>query len=102
MSLASRLDRVKTKARVEGGGHLIDAHAHTVRHRQELEASGVAGCFYCCANFSPAEIEVWVDNDDCALCPCCGIDSVIGDASGYPVADKTFLKEMHQQWFSAC
>jgi hypothetical protein len=48
--------------------------------------------------FNPAEITEWVDDGDTALCPYCGIDSVIGESSGFPITDK-FLKEMHQRWF---
>jgi hypothetical protein len=33
-----------------------------------------------------------------ALCPHCGIDSVIGDASGYEISP-TFLARMHEAWF---
>jgi len=33
------------------------------------------------------------------MCPECGIDSVIGDASGFPIADEAFLKRMHSIWF---
>ena len=102
MSLSSRLERKKQEARTSGRSDLLDAHAHTVRHRKELAASAVAGCFYCCETFAPTEIEDWVDNDDCSLCPRCGIDSVIGDASGYPVSDRQFLKDMHSFWFSTC
>lgn len=89
----------KAQVRAEGRGYILDAHTHTMRHRVELEASATAGCFYCREVFSPAEIDDWVDNDDCALCPRCGIDSVIGEASGFPVADKKFLKEMNEFWF---
>uniref|UniRef100_UPI0035C9A5B5 cytoplasmic protein n=1 Tax=uncultured Sphingomonas sp. TaxID=158754 RepID=UPI0035C9A5B5 len=99
MSFASEHERTKAYARANGRAYLLDAHTHTVRHRAELEASSHAGCFYCCAVFPPAEIEDWVDNDDCALCPRCGIDAVIGDASGFAVADKKFLKEMNEFWF---
>jgi hypothetical protein len=89
----------KAQVRAQGRGHILDAHTHTVRHRLELESSDKAGCFYCCEVYSPTEIEDWVDNDDCALCPRCGIDSVIGAASGFPVTDKKFLKEMNEFWF---
>jgi uncharacterized protein (DUF2235 family) len=89
----------KAEARASGRGYIVDAHVHAAGHRAELEASSKAGCFYCCEDFTPAAIKDWVDNDDCALCPCCGIDSVIGDASGLPVADKKFLKEMNEFWF---
>jgi ribosomal protein S18 acetylase RimI-like enzyme len=33
-----------------------------------------------------------------AVCPYCGIDSAIGDNSGYPIIVE-FLKKMHQHWF---
>lgn len=99
MNFADEHDLKKARIRAEGRGYILDAHTHTVRHRAELEASNQAGCFYCCEVFSPSEIEDWVDNDDCALCPRCGIDSVIGDASNFPVTDKKFIKEMHEFWF---
>jgi hypothetical protein len=34
-----------------------------------------------------------------ALCPKCGIDSVLGSNSGYPVTEIGFLKEMKSYWF---
>jgi hypothetical protein len=76
------------------------AHKHSSCHRDELDRSAVCGCFYCCETCAPAEIEDWCDDEDTALCPTCGIDSVIGSASGYPVAEQPFLKSMHERWFS--
>ncbi len=90
----------KQKMRDEGRGDIVDAHTHAADHRAELERSAVAGCFYCLAVFEPNEIKDWVDDGKCALCPKCGIDSVIGDASGFPIADKKFLHEMNGFWFS--
>lgn len=63
------------------------------------------GCFYCLTVFPPSEIEEWVDADEheirqTALCPNCGIDSVIGSKSGYPMT-KEFLQTMEEHWFSA-
>jgi hypothetical protein len=75
------------------------AHKQTTDHREQVLQSGICGCFYCLGNFAPGEIKDWVDDDKCALCPRCGIDSVIGDAGGYPVADPAFLKAMHVYWF---
>ena len=79
---------------------VIAAHAHSIRHRPEVEASRLAGCFYCRAIYPPAEITEWVDDvtGETAICPRCGIDSVIGDASGYPVTDD-FLTRMNTHWF---
>lgn len=77
---------------------LKKAHSFSSRHRKELESDKVCGCFYCLKIFNPKEIKEWCDNEDTALCPYCGIDSVIGESSGYPITGK-FLKEMHQYWF---
>jgi hypothetical protein len=78
---------------------IITAHRSTSKHRQEIIQSDKCGCFYCFTTFRPMEILEWVDDDTTALCPNCGIDSVIGDKSGYPATDVEFLKQMHFQWF---
>jgi hypothetical protein len=87
----------------------ILAHKHSSRHRPELMASRVCGCFYCLATFPADEIKRWIDdnidpstpkeNGQTARCPRCGIDSVIGDASGYAITDE-LLRQMHEHWFS--
>jgi hypothetical protein len=99
VSFADEHQRKKAQARAEGRGCILDAHAHSSRHRAELDASAAAGCFYCCGVFAPSEIKDWVNGGDCALCPHCGIDAVIGDASGFAASDKKFLKEMNEFWF---
>lgn len=81
----------------------LDAHRHSIRHYDEVCQSDTCGCFYCCRIFSPVEISEWVDDGDTdsaktALCPYCGIDSVIGSAAGYPI-DASFLREMRKHWF---
>lgn len=76
------------------------AHKHSSKHRDEIERSWICGCFYCCTTLAPAEVEDWWDGGDTAECPNCGIDSVIGSASGFPIADKPFLEAMRQRWFS--
>lgn len=75
------------------------AHKHSSRHREELLKSECCGCFHCCKVFPPSAIVEWTDGDTCAFCPECGIDSVIGSASGYPI-DAAFLRRMHDHWFS--
>jgi hypothetical protein len=79
------------------------AHAHSSNHRAEIVASTRCGCFYCLATFPPGQIEEWVDEDragegQTALCPVCGIDSVLGDRSGFPI-EEPFLAAMHAHWF---
>ncbi|WP_105175148.1 cytoplasmic protein [Pseudoalteromonas sp. T1lg122] len=74
------------------------AHKKSIRHRDSLRNSDKCGCFYCLNIFGYQSIEFWTDNDDTALCPSCGIDSVIGDDSGYPIT-KEFLSAMRHIWF---
>lgn len=82
-------------------GQLRAAYCHSSQHRVEIHASSHCGCFYCRKVFRPAEILEWIDTDEVtALCPRCGIDSVLGDASGLDVTDRGFLDAMHRFWFS--
>jgi hypothetical protein len=73
----------------------LDAHGHSARHRRKILASDICGCFYCRQIFAASEITNWVDQNETALCPKCGIDSVIGSAA----LTKEFLHEMHERWF---
>jgi len=76
------------------------AHKHTSSHRDEVASSEICGCFYCRSTFQPSTIERWLnEGSGTALCPGCDIDSVLGSASGYPVAAAEFLEAMHEYWF---
>ena len=80
------------------------AHTYSSNHKPELEKDDICGCFYCEEIFSPSEITEWlIHNNPCdkrgtAVCPHCGIDSVIGESSGYPIT-KPFLRAMKKYWF---
>jgi len=76
----------------------IRAHKNCSRHRSEIERSERCGCFYCLESFLPGEIKDWTDDDTTAMCPRCGIDSVIGSASGFSLSEE-FLRRMHHYWF---
>ena len=83
--------------------NLESAHRRSSGHRDEVLASDLCGCFYCRETFPPSEIEEWIDERDgvgtTAMCPRCGIDSVIGSRSGFALTPE-FLREMHDYWFS--
>jgi hypothetical protein len=89
-----RVDAMPTEIR--------EAHEHSIRHRDEVLQSATCGCFYCGATFAAQVIDRWTDEVEgigqTALCPRCGIDSVIGDRSGYPVTE-AFLSRMKAFWF---
>ena len=88
------------------------AHEHCVRNRDEIERSASCGCFHCISTFPPSEINDWIEDyveegpmrcrelrPVTATCPMCDVDSVLGDASGYPVVDAAFLRAMHMYYF---
>lgn len=78
----------------------IEAHKYSFANKKMLEKDNKCGCFYCGEIFSPNEIEEWCEDDPgwTAVCPYCGIDSVIGESAGYPLT-KESLEKMHKEWF---
>jgi hypothetical protein len=52
----------------------------------------------CLETFVPGEIQDWTDEGATAMCPRCGIDSVLGSASGFSLS-RDSLNLMHHYWF---
>ena len=78
---------------------VIAAHEFCTANKEQLQKDNKCGCFYCLAIFEPSEIKDWLlDSAKTALCPYCGIDSVIGESSGFPITTE-FLSEMKKYWF---
>lgn len=80
----------------------ISAHIHSICNEDELKESELCGCFNCISIFKPEQISLWIDdihNERTALCPCCEVDSVIGDKSGYKIT-KEFLRKMREYWIN--
>jgi len=80
------------------------AHRFSSGHMETLKKDSVCGCFYCLRIFNPSEIKEWIiddnpiDKNGTAICPHCGIDSVIGKSSGFPITTD-FLRGMRKCWF---
>lgn len=82
-------------------------HAHCSNHRGTILSGARCGCFYCERIFDPSEIVEWIDEStpeaegQTALCPHCGIDSVIPDR--IPGVDLTpaLLEELNGFWFKS-
>lgn len=79
---------------------VIAAREFSSNHRATLLKDEICGCFYCLKIYDPKEIVEWIEDekDGTALCPYCGIDSVIGESSGFPVTEE-FLTKMRKYWF---
>ncbi len=92
-----------------------EAHKFCTNHSDKLKKDSSCGCFHCLAIFSPDKIERWMrdkkkvgkgsiemwrcDEQLTAFCPYCGVDSVIGESSGFPIS-KSFLRRMKRYWFN--
>ena len=91
---------------------IAEARAHSTGNRKEIEASKWGECFSCCGGFRAKEVTRWKDEWTSperqnrvprwsAVCPECGMPTVIGDASGllgsqhYTVVLKSFINERH-------
>ena len=87
-------------AKLAGADLLMDAHKHASKHRAEVEASGRCACFFCFRTFPPSAIKAWTDSSQTALCPSCGVDSVLGSESAHRL-DDMFLRKLHQHCFGS-
>lgn len=73
-----------------------DAHEWASLHRDDVAESEICGCFECLSLFGPHEIKQWIDLGRTALCPRCGVDTVIPDSCGFLSA--TLLELMNEIW----
>lgn len=77
----------------------ITAHTFSSNHKDRLLEDQRCGCFYCLEIFAPREIIDWVEDvDGTAICPYCGVDSIVGEHSGYSIT-REFLEKMRSYWF---
>jgi hypothetical protein len=77
------------------------AHKNCKNNKEEISKSEICACFYCKKLFKPYEVTKWISEvaGYTATCPHCGIDSVLGSASGYDLTPK-FIQQMNEFWFS--
>jgi hypothetical protein len=76
----------------------VSAQKHASKNRAEIEASTKCSCFFCFRSFKTTDIKAWIDSNQTALCPKCGVDSVLGSLHR---SDDAFLRGMHEHFFAA-
>jgi hypothetical protein len=75
-------------------------YSHSIRNEESILKSDFCGCFHCISIFPVADIKEMVvekDGSRTAICPICGIDSVLGDASVEINAE--LLEAMNEYYF---
>jgi hypothetical protein len=71
-------------------------------NRDAIKDDTDCGCYFCISTFKGSEIEEWIDSNSTALCPHCGIDSVLPmHLVNLPLdTDKEVLSRGLEHWFT--
>ena len=77
-------------------------YSHSIRNEESILKSDSCGCFHCISIFPVGDVkssEMMVEKDGVktAICPICGIDSVLGDASVEITAE--ILEALNEYYF---
>ena len=75
--------------------------AHSVNNEIEIIRSKKCGCYFCKKTYSARKVKDWEQGENgraSAICPECGMSTVIGDASGAPLT-KELLEEMNKAFY---
>lgn len=81
---------------------LKEIHKHSQHNASEISQSSLCGCFFCKRFFSSREVVDFLDEvgkEDTAICPYCGMDSVLGSACGEDIS-KELLEDMYGYWYN--
>ena len=73
-------------------------HTYASHNKKLIEKSEKCYCFHCKNAFESTRIERYLVNEETALCPECGMDSIIPDSIDESIDENTIL-EMHDYWF---
>ncbi len=86
--------------------YIKKAHQATFANEKQILASDSCTCFYCGHTFNPQTEHTlyWITErhpqDKTLQCPMCGIDCMIGNASGFPIHDQSFISQCTENWFN--
>jgi hypothetical protein len=75
-------------------------YSHSIRNEESIRKSNLCGCFHCISILAATDIkEMMVEKAGLrtAICPICGIDSVLGDASVEITAE--LLEALNEYYF---
>lgn len=82
----------------EKEAQLKKLHAYSSHNKDLVTASGKCYCFYCKAVVSSYLVKDFADHGQTAICPRCGIDSMIPDSVD-EVLNENIISEMNEYWF---
>lgn len=74
-------------------------HDAAINNRHAVMASTRCGCFSCEAMFHGWEITDFTERDFSAVCPRCGIDSVLPEHLPNAQLSQALLRQMRERYF---
>ncbi len=96
--MAKRYNMTPADRRKKHEHKLKDLHLHSYLNASEFESGKECCCIYCQRFFPADEVVEFVDDDETALCPYCGIDSVIVLGADEKIS-KELLAELNKRYF---
>jgi Zn finger protein HypA/HybF involved in hydrogenase expression len=72
----------------------MQAIAWSIRNHTLVKQAKRCGCYQCCKTFDSTEVKEWTYEEDTAICPLCGSESVI------PNSNEENLKEIKKNLFA--
>ena len=82
--------------------YLEKAHHSSYSKLKQIKESTICGCFCCTKIFQVSDFpDDWLQDKQTSRettlqCPHCFLNSFLGDASGFPVADPVFIAAKNQ------
>ena len=64
-------------------------------NKESINLFEVCSCYFCLERFNSNEITEWIDDGKTALCPKCGIDSILPSSQSIELLEKCNVK-----WFT--
>jgi hypothetical protein len=77
-----------------------DAARASENNKVAIAYSSMCGCYYCNRTFKASDVKDYVGRRDRALCPLCGIDSVVPDETMPEATDVEWLAKQYEYWFN--
>lgn len=90
--------KIKRTYSYEKKSQLERLHTYSSHNKRLIDISNQCYCFYCRSCMDHSEIRDYMDNGQTAICPKCGIDSIIPDSIEEAV-DENIILQMNEYWF---
>ncbi|MCH5180839.1 MAG: hypothetical protein J1F32_06475 [Erysipelotrichales bacterium] len=82
----------------EKEAQLEKLHAYSSNNKELIDRSNKCYCFHCKSELDSKDVHDYIDEGKTALCPKCGIDSIIPDSIDEEI-NEIIIVEMNNYWF---